>query len=99
MSYCGPRGIAWGAFLQWDRLSRNAAVAWARRNAETCTSCGTHPDTWDPTRGGSEHALVAVIDACRGCATLQSGQQQLTDDMRKQGGHVRFGPPARPEGA
>lgn len=98
MSYCGPRGIPWSTFAGWDLLSRASAVAWARRTAQTCNTCGTHPDIWDLDKGGDPHALVAVPRACRGCETLQDGQKQLTEQQRKAGGFVVLAPPD-PEGA
>lgn len=79
MNYCGPRGIAWMEFLGWDRTSRDAAILWAERRAQTCQACGTHPDDWDPARGGDDHAYKAEIRACRGCETQASAQTQVTE--------------------
>lgn len=93
MSYCGPRGIEWFEFLRWHPLSRAAAIAWSRRQSATCSSCGTHPDVWDPERGGDSHALVADIRSCRGCETVRQGDQQMTEAQRKAGGFVALAPP------
>lgn len=79
MDYCGPHGIAWEDFLSWSKTSRDAAILWQRRRNETCTGCGTHPDDWDPTRGGSEVAFRAELRSCRGCETHATAQAQITD--------------------
>lgn len=88
MSYCGPHGIAWSDFLSWSKISRDAAIVWDLRRRQSCGSCGTHPDAWDPARGGHDHAFVAEVRGCRGCETVASAQQQLPEELAKIGGYV-----------
>lgn len=81
MAYCGPRGIPWSRFLSWDRASRDAAILWQQRQQQTCPSCGTHPDDWDPEHGGHPRAWVAKIHHCPGCAALEHGRKRLEKDV------------------
>lgn len=44
--YCASRGIAYSAFLEWDDLSRDVALAWHARDRERCGGCGAVPSDW-----------------------------------------------------
>lgn len=67
MDYCGPRGIPWEEFLGWSKRSRDAAIVWQLRQQQTCGSCHTRPEEWDPDRGGDYHAYEPGLSHCRGC--------------------------------
>lgn len=88
MAYCGPRGIAWDEFLAWSKTSRDAAIVWQLRHQQACGSCGTHPDAWDPARGGHDHAYVAEVRSCRGCETVASAQKQIPKELVEIGAHI-----------
>lgn len=80
MAYCGPRGIAWGEFLAWSKVSRDAAILWQLRENEKCTGCGTHPHDWDEQHGGHPRAYVAKLYTCKGCAAAESARDRLMKD-------------------
>jgi hypothetical protein len=80
MDYCGPQGIPWLGFLGWDRLSREAAIEWARVRADTCT-CGTRLEEWDPERGGHPAAYVATVRDCKGCAAIARRETRLRKEI------------------
>ncbi|AEA27924.1 hypothetical protein Psed_5797 [Pseudonocardia dioxanivorans CB1190] len=82
MAYCGPRGIPWTEFLSWDKWSRDAAILWARQQAETCT-CGTRLEEWDPKAGGHPAAYVATVRSCPGCAALERRDERLRAEIEK----------------
>lgn len=88
MAYCGPHGIAWDEFLGWAKVSRDAAIVWQLRQQQTCKSCGTHPDAWDPERGGHEFAYRAEPRACRGCETVADAQKQIPKEHLEAGAHI-----------
>lgn len=45
MGYCGPRGIRYSEFLDWDQLDQDAALAWQARELARCR-CGQVPAEW-----------------------------------------------------
>lgn len=61
----------------WTQQDRDKAIWHARHKAERCGSCGTHPDEWDPAKGGDRHAYAAVQSRCAGCAALEQQQEAL----------------------
>lgn len=63
------------------------------RKAQRCPGCGTHPDDWDPARGGAVDAFVADLDVCRGCASLEKERAEL--DKARERGNVRPGTTVR----
>lgn len=82
MNYCGPRGIDWeGDFLARSQASRDASLLWQQDRDETCTGCGTHPDDWDPKRGGHLRAFVATVIDCHGCAAIAARQKRLEKEV------------------
>lgn len=92
MDYCGPRGIDWdGDFLARSQASRDAALLWQQDRNETCSGCGTHPDDWDPDRGGHERAFVATVIDCQGCRAIAVRQERLTKEVEK----GKYSPAAR----
>ena len=74
MAYCGPRGIPLSRFLDWDDGDQDAALVWQAHEARRCPSCGTHPDDWDPTKGGDRSAYAAEVVICPGCRTLDDAR-------------------------
>jgi hypothetical protein len=61
----------------WTEQDRDKAIWHARYRAERCSSCGTHPDEWDPAKGGDRQAYGAVESRCAGCAALEHQQAAL----------------------
>jgi hypothetical protein len=49
-------------------------LLWQQNENDRCSACGTHPDDWDPKRGGHPHAYVAAIVDCPGCAATEGGK-------------------------
>lgn len=90
MAYCGPRGIELDAFLQWSPYSQDAALAWQAHESRRCRSCGTHPDDWRESIGGSRHAWHAEDFTCLGCVQLQ--QRAETNEVKSggRGIHIRL---------
>jgi len=74
----------------WTQQDRDKAIWHARYKAERCPSCGTHPDDWDPDKGGDRHAYVAVQTRCAGCAALEQEQDAIASapGERLRGVHV-----------
>ena len=92
MGYCAPRGIPHSHFLGgpdvWTQEDREKALAWHQRELERCPHCGTHPDEWDPDKGGSPHAREPGLRHCRGCeVSAQAGD--LHEQHTKKKGHRR----------
>lgn len=88
MAYCGPAGIRYAEFLEWDDLSRDAALAWQYRQDRRCSSCGTVHDDWLNSRDAEgnlvadELAPVYVTDDiyCPGCAALDRHRRTNGED-------------------
>lgn len=64
----------------WTQPDRDKAIWHARYKAERCSGCGTHPDEWDPEKGGHRQAYQAVESRCPGCAAIE--QLQETTESR-----------------
>lgn len=75
--------IPHSTFLGWSQLDRDKAIWHQIRRAGTCRSCGTHPDEWDPAKGGHRAAYVAEISLCPGCEQQQREQKRLDDPANK----------------
>lgn len=84
MDYCGPRGLPRSEFLGWAKDDRDAALLWLVRQRERCGSCGTHPEDWDPERGGHPRAFVATLSHCPGCAATED-RRKRADKAREHG--------------
>lgn len=41
-----------------------------------CQACGTHPDDWDPAKGGDPNAWIAGEHHCKGCQRLEVAREQ-----------------------
>lgn len=82
----------------WTQTDRDKAVwhlLWKRR---TCPSCGTHPDEWDPEKGGDPNAYAVGEHYCEGCHRLQVGQDAADKRAEKgekplKGTSLRLQPP------
>lgn len=70
----------------WTQQDRDKAIWLAAHEGEICRSCGTHPDEWDPTKGGDRHAYVAKLHRCAGCAAVEQRQEALAADKSKDRG-------------
>lgn len=77
MDVCEFYRIPYGEFLRWDIDDRHKAVMHRMRKAGQCGRCGTHPDEWDPAKGGYIDAYVAEQHVCRGCAAQEREQREL----------------------
>lgn len=72
-----PHSHFLGGALVWTQADRDKAIQHQLLKAETCSTCGTHPDQWDPTKGGDRHAFVAHVSRCAGCAAIEQQQEAL----------------------
>jgi len=61
----------------WTQQDRDKAIWHAKYKSETCSGCGTHPDEWDPEKGGDRHAYAAVESRCPGCAAIEQLQEAV----------------------
>lgn len=81
MAYCAPRGIPRSAFLAWSQEDRDAALTWQAEQGRRCPSCGTHPDDWDPERGGRRHAYKPDVEQCEGCSASHRGAEMFREQL------------------
>ena len=80
MAVCADYRIPHSEFLRWDTDDRDKAIAWHLRQADTCPSCGTRPEEWDPKRDGHQWAYVAEPRRCRGCEVRELGEASQPKD-------------------
>lgn len=59
----------------WTQADRDKAIWYQVEKARTCQACGTHPDDWDPAKGGRRDAYVVSVTRCPGCAALEQFQE------------------------
>lgn len=83
VGYCAPLGIPLSQFLRWSKADQDVAVAWHIESQRRCSSCGTHPDDWDPDAGGHLDAYVPATEICPGCAKAHTGQAMYRDDLEQ----------------
>lgn len=88
MAVCAAYGIPHSEFLGWRASDRDKAIWWHIRQQETCPSCGTRPEEWDPDRGGHRRAYVARKRRCHGCAAKQQVEASIDPDQEGRGVHV-----------
>ncbi|MGI5232858.1 hypothetical protein [Actinoallomurus sp. CA-142502] len=81
--------------MEWSQDDRDKAIWMLVRERQTCPSCGTRAEEWDPEQGGDRAAYRAVVDVCRGCQERESREDTLTDDQRGRGVFVRLEPYGR----
>lgn len=67
----------------WTQQDRDKSIWHARYRAERCSGCGTHPDEWDPAKGGDRQAYAAVESRCAGCAMLEQQQAALSSRAKE----------------
>lgn len=93
MDYCGPRGIPYSTFLDWDDLSQSAALAWQARERDRCGGCGQHRSDWLDDHGQELRQRPAeVVDVfCPACSDLEAARQARGDGERP-GFHLAFSP-------
>ncbi len=74
MAYCGPRGLPHSFFLggphAWTQDDRDKALAWQELDRQSCPSCGTRAEEWNPEHGGHPRAYAAEHTSCDGCAAI-----------------------------
>jgi len=98
MDYCGPVGIPYTDFLDWDDLSRNAALAWSLRKAGECGGCGTVRTDWlnsfdedgEPVANELAPPFHAVDVFCPGCAARERHERAVKDGAGREGFHTGF---------
>lgn len=74
MAVCCDYKISHHEFLRWPQVSRDKAIWWHIRQAQTCKQCGTREEEWDPEQGGDRYAYGVEIRRCRGCEVKQMGE-------------------------
>lgn len=67
----------------WTQEDRDKAIWHEIHKSKTCKSCGTHPDDWDPKRGGRIDAWVADDHHCMGCQRLEQAREQAEKRAEK----------------
>lgn len=92
MAYCAPRGVPHSFFLGgphlWTEDDREKALAWQEMERQSCSSCGTRAEEWDPDQGGDLRAYVAEDRVCLGCQTVESHTAKKKDAERQRGEKV-----------
>jgi hypothetical protein len=58
-------------FLEYSADDRDKAIWFYLRKRQTCQSCGTRPDEWDPEKGGHRAAYLPQIRTCQGCVVIE----------------------------
>jgi len=88
MAYCGPRGIPLSKFLAWADHDQDAALAWQAHEARRCPHCGTHPDDWNPDKGGRRDAFHGQVVICPGCQQIESSREREPDAGNLHGARI-----------
>ena len=87
MGVCREYRISHSHFLGgppiWTAADRDKAIWDQLRRAQMCQQCGTHPDDWDPDKGGSRDAYTAIVRRCPGCAATEQKRAELDSDPDK----------------
>lgn len=97
MAYCGPKGIPLSQFLSWHEDDQDAALLWQAHEGRRCRSCGTHPDDWDPDKGGRRDAYTAEVVVCPGCRSIDAARDRESE-TKIQGAHLMLRPAETEEG-
>lgn len=93
-SYRIPHSHFLGGPNTWSQLDRDKALWHASWKAGVCSGCGTHPDEWDPDKGGSRAAYEAVKIRCAGCAATEQLREATESQKTKDRGvRVELRPP------
>lgn len=84
-------------FLEWDKQDRDKATWHHIRERSRCKGCGTLPEEWDETRGGSRHAYAVAERRCTGCQMLESLREKVAKRpaIHTRGVQVFLDPPKR----
>lgn len=88
LGVCHHYRIPHSEFLSWSADDRDKAIWVWLRERQTCSSCGTRPDEWDPEQGGHRRAYLAETVICRGCQAVAGRDAALTDEERQAGVHT-----------
>lgn len=71
----------------WTADDRDKALAWQELQRQTCGTCGTRAEEWDPEQGGSTSAWVFEPTVCRGCEHKERTEAAMsTGDWQDQRG-------------
>lgn len=91
MAYCGPRSIPYLEFLEWDDLSRDAALAWQAREASRCPDCGQLPGEFVDDKGEEldDFPAFPALTRCVPCWMVSSFRE---DNNLDPGDKVVFRP-------
>lgn len=60
------------------------------REKQTCRSCGTRPDEWNPERGGDRNAYAVALGRCRGCEVMGAERTKHQDTQLGGGVYVHL---------
>lgn len=66
----------------WTAEDRAKVEAYAEWKGACCSSCGTHPDWWDKSKGGHPFAFVTETHRCPGCEIIQQEQEQVPPEAK-----------------
>lgn len=83
MAVCAAYGIRHSEFLGWDKDDRDKAIWFHLDQQQTCPSCGTRRDEWDPEQGGNPRAYVAKTEQCPGCQALGQHRNGLGKEIER----------------
>lgn len=87
VGYAAERGIPFKEFLAWDEGDQEVALVWLAQKRGVHGGCGTHPDEWDPRRGGDPEAYHAAVLLCPGCQKIELARSDL-EKKKSAGEHV-----------
>lgn len=90
MAYCGPHSIPYTWFTgqskanRWDDLSRAAAIAWQRREADRCGTCGQYRADWLDENGIElfDPPFEVYERFCPGCYSLELHEMDHEKDEK-----------------
>lgn len=86
MAICEKYRISHSHYLggpsAWTVNDRALAEAYASWSSDCCSKCGTHPDWWDPEKGGHRFAFIADTRRCPGCELLAELDGQIPSDAK-----------------
>lgn len=99
LDICERHGISHSHYLGgpqlWTDLDREKVEAYKLWKSEACQKCGTHPDWWDPAKGGDRNAFIATDRRCPGCEVFEELHDQVHKGGRARGVQVHLIPNPR----
>lgn len=73
-------------FVAWSADDREKALGFTKRQRETCSGCGTHPDEWQ----ADADAYVGWLERCPGCERLEQEENNIPEAKRSSRSIKRF---------